>query len=111
MPEPPPATTPPPAETPHAEDQTPPQTSIAKKPPARLITHKPRAKAAFAFKASEAGSGFQCKLDGGGFKPCAARVTFRLKPGRHVIQARATDPAGNTDPTPAKFVVKVVRSD
>ena len=47
---------------------------------------------------------FECSLDGGGFSPCSASVTFDdLEPGHHTLAARATDTAGNTDPTPARL--------
>src|SRR5439155_968720 len=50
------------------------------------------------------GSTFQCALDGGGFAPCASPQTYSaLASGNHTFQVRATDPAGNTDPTPASF--------
>src|SRR5206468_1846314 len=53
---------------------------------------------------TEAGSTFQCALDGGGFAPCASPQTYSaLAGGNHTFQVRATDPAGNTDPTPASF--------
>ncbi len=51
---------------------------------------------------------FECSLDGAGFAPCSASVSYaNLHPGRHSFQARATDPAGNVDPTPATLGVKV----
>jgi hypothetical protein len=31
----------------------------------------------------------------------------RLFPGRHTVRARAIDPAGNTDATPARATIKV----
>jgi CSLREA domain-containing protein len=86
------------------KDRTPPQTTITKGPPRR--THKRAAK--FKFTSSEAGSTFQCKLDRRPFKPCRSPKKYKgLKPGKHVFKVRATDAAGNTDPTPAvrKFTV------
>ncbi|MGZ6803956.1 MAG: hypothetical protein ACXVFU_12990 [Nocardioidaceae bacterium] len=45
---------------------------------------------------------FTCSLDGGPFVPCSAITTYaNLHPGPHTVAARATDRAGNTDPTPA----------
>jgi hypothetical protein len=107
-PEVPPAPRPSPS-APQRADKTSPQTFIVKKPPTRIVTGKPRVKVTFAFKSSEPHSLFQCKLDGGRFRPCSARQTFRLEPGRHVVRVRATDSAGNTDRTPAKCAVTVVR--
>jgi hypothetical protein len=58
--------------------------------------------ATFTFSANEAGSTFECRLDGGAYAPCASpRFYTALPEGPHTFEARATDPAGNTDPTPA----------
>ena len=60
--------------------------------------------ATFTFSASQANSTFQCSLDGAGFSPCASPVTYsNLTQGSHNFRVRATDPAGNPDPTPASF--------
>src|SRR5437773_1255070 len=81
-------------------DTTPPDTTLTATPPA--VTNS--ASASFTFAATEAGSTFQCALDGGGFAPCASPQTYSaLASGNHTFQVRATDPAGNTDPTPASF--------
>src|SRR5439155_755516 len=81
-------------------DTTPPDTTLTATPPA--VTNSPSA--SFAFAATEAGSTFQCALDGGVFAPCASPQTYSaLASGNHTFQVRATDPAGNTDPTPASF--------
>ena len=58
-------------------------------------------KAKFAFSATEAGSRFECQLDQGEFEPCTSPATFKVKPGRHRLEVRAIDAAGNLDPTPA----------
>ncbi|WP_134741109.1 PKD domain-containing protein [Nocardioides sp. 503] len=61
-----------------------------------------RDRATLRFASSEAGSTFRCSLDGRPWVGCAAVVSFRgLPEGRHVVRVRATDAAGNTDPTPA----------
>jgi hypothetical protein len=38
---------------------------------------------------------FRCALDRGTLRPCPARFSRRLRPGKHVIRAEATDAAGN----------------
>src|SRR5256885_10471843 len=60
--------------------------------------------ASFGFTATEAGSSFACQLDGGAFAPCVSPRSYSgLADGNHSFQVRATDPAGNTDPTPASY--------
>ncbi len=45
---------------------------------------------------------FQCRLDGGAFAPCSGRADFPgLSLGKHTLEVRAVDQAGNTDPSPA----------
>jgi hypothetical protein len=89
-------TAPPPP--PATADTTPPQTTIEKAP-----KNKGRsATAKYEFASSEPGSTFECAFDSKRFKPCQARAKFkRLDRGKHKLSVRATDPAGNTDPTPA----------
>ena len=88
-----------------AVDTTPPATTITSKPAKRVS--RPRVK--FGFAASEAGSSFTCKLDRGPWRPCASPARFRVKVGRHLLQVRATDPAGNTDATPAAYRFRRMR--
>jgi hypothetical protein len=61
--------------------------------------------ARFGLAASEPGSRLECKLDGEpDFAPCSrpdAAEFSGLEPGRHVVEVRAIDVAGNADPTPA----------
>jgi uncharacterized delta-60 repeat protein len=86
----------------YARDTTAPDTSIVAGPAAgaTIADSTP----SFGFSATEAGSTFECRL-GGAFGPCsgpgATHTPARLADGRHSFQVRATDPAGNTDPTPA----------
>jgi hypothetical protein len=58
--------------------------------------------ATFTFSADEPGSTFACALDGAAFSTCASPQSYsNLAQGAHTFEVRATDPAGNTDPTPA----------
>ena len=81
-------------------DTSPPNTTITVKPPAVTTSTS----ATFEFTANQAGSGFACSLDGAAFTPCTSPTTYPgLVAGSHSFRVRATDPAGNTDPTPALF--------
>src|SRR5206468_8180193 len=81
-------------------DTTPPDTTITAAPPARSNSST----ASFSFTATEAGSSFACQLDSGAFAPCVSPQSYSaLADGSHSFQVRATDAAGNTDPTPASF--------
>jgi len=86
-----------------------PQTKIAKHPKKIVRTVKAMVKVTFTFTSSEKGSRFSCRLDKKKWKSCRARTTYKLKPGKHTLQVRATDRAGNTDRTPAKWVWTVKR--
>ncbi len=56
----------------------------------------------FVLSSSEPGSTFECQIDGGGFAACTSPATFTITvEGQHELQVRATDQAGNVDPTPA----------
>jgi hypothetical protein len=94
-------------------DTTAPETTFTSGP-----TRTKKSKATFAFAASEAGATFECRIKGPGitrielktFQPCASPKTYkRLRAGTYRVFARATDAAGNLDPTPAKVKLKVVR--
>jgi PKD repeat protein len=79
-------------------DTTAPQAGIVSGPSGTVRTGA----AAFRFSSSETGSTFECRLDGRGWDRCSAGPTFRgLRDGRHDLQVRAVDGAGNADPTPA----------
>ena len=58
----------------------------------------------FGFLSSESGSTFECRIDEtGGFSDCDSPfTTAEQAAGAHTFEVRATDPAGNTDATPAK---------
>ena len=64
----------------------------------------------FKFSSSEAGSTFECKVDKGAFAACSSPFTLKkLKKGKHTLEVRATDAAGNPDPSPAQASFKVKR--
>ena len=87
----------------YTEDSTPPETTIDSGPSAATGNAIPT----FAFHSSEAGSSFECSIDTGtpSFGPCSGpgathTPSSPLSEGPHTFRVRATDDAGNTDPTP-----------
>jgi hypothetical protein len=56
----------------------------------------------FEVGSSEAGSRFECSLDGAAYVACSSLTSYAgLGVGEHRFAVRATDAAGNTDPSPA----------
>jgi hypothetical protein len=85
---------------PPAADATPPETSIVSGPSASTASPA----AIHEFVSSEPWSNFECRLDGGDWKDCASPAGHPPLPaGPHSFEVRATDAAGNTDPTPAAW--------
>lgn len=81
-------------------DTTPPDTTITAKPNNPSNNSSP----SFAFTSTEANSTFDCRLDGGAFAACTSPNSYSgLTAGNHTFEVRATDPAGNTDATPATY--------
>ena len=82
-------------------DTTPPQTSISAKPASMTGLTS----ATFFFASSEAGSSFECSLDSEeDWEPCSPKKSYSgLSIGPHEFWVRATDPAGNVDPSPATW--------
>ena len=79
-------------------DLTPPTTTIASGPTGYDLTATPT----FTFTSSKPNSTFECALDGGAFSACPASDTLPVTAdGQHTLAVRATDAAGNTDPSPA----------
>jgi hypothetical protein len=79
-------------------DITAPQTTITAGPSGTSGSSS----ASFSFSSSEAGSSFQCSLDAGSWASCSSPKAYSgLADGNHSFEVRATDRAGNTDPTPA----------
>ena len=78
-------------------DQTPPETQIDSGPSGQTNNASP----SFAFS-SEPGASFECKLDSGSYAACSSPKSYSsLAGGSHTFSVRATDQAGNTDPSPA----------
>lgn len=85
-------------------DTGPPDTAITDGPSAATNDPTPT----FSFS-SEPGASLECKLDSGTYQGCHSSLTTpHLTDGSHTFSVRATDHAGNTDPTPASrsFTVK-----
>jgi parallel beta-helix repeat protein len=91
-------------------DTTAPDTTITSGPTGTITVNS----ASFGFS-SEAGATFQCKLDGPGtttgtYAACTSPKSYAsLANGSYTFSVRATDTAGNVDPTPATraFTVNV----
>ena len=90
-------------------DTRPPRTRIARHPPKLLRIHRRRVRASFRFAADEAGVTFVCKVDRGLPRFCGRRISRRFGAGRHVVQVRSRDRAGNVDHSPAAFRFRVER--
>jgi hypothetical protein len=86
-------------------DTVAPQTSITNKP-AKTGT---KAKLKIVFTSNEPTATFRCSLDGFAYAPCTSPLKLKLGYGRHTVLVRATDEAGNPDPTPAKVKYRRVK--
>lgn len=85
-------------------DVVPPETTILSGP---LSTTRSRT-ARFTFSTGEASMTYRCRLDDRPWRFCSSPKTYSdLARGRHVFRVRATDPAGNTEPVPAKWVWRI----
>jgi hypothetical protein len=86
---------------------------VVGRPPNTRITRHPghrthRRRVTFRFSSSIPGASFQCFYTGG-WTRCRSPQTFRhLRPGRYRFKVRALA-NGKRDPTPAKWLFKVVR--
>ena len=79
-------------------DTKPPNTRIL----TRLGRKTPHRTVRFRFRANQSHARFACRIDRRGWRACNHRhAVYRLRRGRHRFMVRATDAAGNTDPTPA----------
>jgi hypothetical protein len=86
-----------------------PRTRIVKHPPKLIRTHRRKARGNFRFRADEAGASFVCKVDRGLLRFCGSRMSRRFAAGKHLVQVRARDQAGNVERKPAVFHFRVER--
>ncbi|MEX0972336.1 MAG: DNRLRE domain-containing protein [Solirubrobacterales bacterium] len=85
-------------------DGVPPDTTITEGPSGKILSPD----ATFAFTATEPGSTFECSLDEGAYAACESPKEYEdLAEEAHTFRVRATDPAGNLDPTPAERTFEV----
>ncbi len=85
-----------------------PETTIDADRPRR----KAKRKVKISFSSSEPGGRFECSVDRKPYKACSSpqvHRTRRLGSGKHTIQVRAIDTAGNVDSSPAKSRFKLAR--
>lgn len=74
--------------------------------------HTSEASPSLTFDSSQTSSTFECSVDGGAFTACTSPFTTpALSDGSHTVTVRATDPAGNTDSTPASRTFTVDTAD
>jgi Bacterial Ig domain/Bacterial Ig-like domain/Chitobiase/beta-hexosaminidase C-terminal domain len=79
-------------------DRTVPATAVDSAP----SDPSPSGSASFEFSAGESGVSFECRLDMGSWGSCSSPEAYvGLAEGSHTFHVRATDAAGNLDPTPA----------
>jgi hypothetical protein len=79
-------------------DTTPPNTMIASGPSGSTTSTS----ASFGFSSTEGGSSFQCRLDSGSWGSCASPKGYSsVAVDDHTFSVRASDGAGNVDPSPA----------
>jgi hypothetical protein len=85
-------------------DTTPPDTTIDSGPSGTVKTRD----VSFTFSSTEPNSTFECSLDGAAFSACSSPQSYTGLDNRtHTFEVKATDAAGNTDPTPASRSWKV----
>jgi hypothetical protein len=82
-------------------DTTPPDTQFTQ-------FARPEARSARLWFAASEPATFQCSLDSGAWVACSSPQTYTaLAKGWHTVRARAIDPAGNVDATPAAYNFKI----
>ena len=82
--------------------------------PETIITSGPQAEttettATFYFTCNEEPCSYECRIDGGAWGICTSPATYTgLGTGQHTFEVRASDEAGNTDPTPSSCTWSVI---
>ena len=71
-----------------------------------VLTRHQRAKVVFRFGSNVSDATFVCRIDGGLFRPCPARLVRRFPLGAHVVSVAARDESGG-DRTPARYRFQV----
>lgn len=87
-------------------DTTPPETTITSAPATATTADVIRV----TFTANESNSTFECRWDQDAWLPCQSGTQVSLTPGKHQVSVRATDKYGNTELTPAVFLVTVTQA-
>jgi hypothetical protein len=85
-----------------------PDTSLTSRPPAVASDRTPT----FALASPGQGASFECSVDGGAWAACGSpHTTAPLSDGRHSFAARAVDPLGTPDGSPAaaEFTIDTAR--
>jgi len=86
-------------------DTTPPETALAGPGLTSSTTVE------FDIASNDPTATFACSLDGADYAPCSSTPVFEnVTEGDHTLAARATDPAGNTDPTPSTLSFTIDRT-
>lgn len=96
---------------PEVEERAAPRTFFRSGPPRLIRTRSRSARVVFVLGSNEAGVTFACRVDGGLFRSCPARLVRRFKPGWHAVRAAARAADGRADQTPAIYRFRVKRID
>jgi len=86
-----------------------PRTFFRQRPHHLIHTHHRRARVVFRFGSNEHRVSFVCRIDGGLFRLCPARLVRRLPVGRHTLRVSARNAEGLGDRTPAFFRFRIKR--
>ncbi len=87
-----------------------PQTLLTRVPPgvSYLKEKEKELQVAFYLRADVKGASFRCRVDKRPFRRCRSILKLNAKAGRHRFEAYALDRIGNADPTPVRWIFRVV---